>query len=143
MANPRNTVKFDGIGRVAQTYNIDGTSITFDRDQPNGSAQAGLAVKMTGPRTVGLTTDGSDVVGLLEKVESDNKASVQTGGYMPLPGGEGAALTLGNKIVGDLGPENAPGYIRAVATGTAAELGRARGMIVDGSVPAQTWVRME
>jgi hypothetical protein len=83
------------------------------------------------------------IVGKLLKVESDNKATVQTGGYVDLPGGEGATLTLGSKIVGDLGAANAKGYIRSVAMATAAELGVARGMIVDATDPTETWVKLE
>jgi len=142
MPNPRNIVKFDGIQYQAQTFEID-SSIVFDRDQPNGSAQVGLAVKMVDHKTVGLTTDGSGVVGKILKVESDDKATIQTGGYIDFPGGDAATLTLGSKIVGDLGAASAQGYIRAVATATAAELGVARGQIIDASDPTKTMVRME
>jgi hypothetical protein len=141
MANPRNTVKFDGINYNAQTFFTD-SSISFDRDEPNGSAQVGLAVKMTGAKTVGLTTDGSGVVGVIQSVESDDKASIHVGQYVEFPGGDGATLTLGSKIVGDLGPASAPGYIRVVATGTPAELGVAKGEIVDAADPTKTMVKM-
>ena len=143
MANPRNTVKFNGIGREAQTFYIDDDTITFDRDEPHGSAQVGKAVKLVDGATIALTTDGSHVLGVLEHVEADGKAGVQTEGYAAFPGGDGATLTLGAKIVGDLGPSSAPGYIRAVATATAAELGMARGMIIDETDPTEVWVKLE
>jgi hypothetical protein len=143
MANPRNIVRFHGIGREAQTFIIDASTITYDVNQPNGSAQVGKAVKLSGNATIALATDGSHVLGKLELVEADGKATVQTEGYMSLPGGDGATLTLGAKIVGDLGPSSAAGYIRAVATGTAAELGMARGMIIDPSVTTEVWVKLE
>lgn len=143
MANPRNIVRWQGIAYSAQTFHIDDSTITYDRDEENGSAQVGLAVMLSAAGTVALTSDGALVLGKLLKVESDGKATVQTGGYVDLPGGDGATLTLGSKIVGDLGAANARGYIRAVATGTAAELGVARGIIVDAATPAETWVRFE
>jgi len=48
-----------------------------------------------------------------------------------LPGGDSASLTLNKKIVGAASSAPANGYIREVATATAAELGLARGFIVD------------
>ncbi len=143
MANPRNTIKFDGIQRQSQTYHIDNSTITYDRDEENGSAQVGLAVALSDDGTVALAADGNAILGKLLKVESDDKANVQTGGYVDLPGGEGATLTLGAKIVGDLGPSSARGYIRAVATATAAGLGIARGIIVDAGDTTAVWVRLE
>lgn len=141
MPNPRNTVAFQGINYNAQTFLTD-SSISFDRNQPGGSAQVGKAVKMTGAKTVGLTTDGSGVVGVILSVESDDKATIHTGQYVEFPAGEGATLTLGSKIVGDLGPDNAQGYIRVVATATAAELGVAKGEIIDAADPTKTMVKM-
>lgn len=143
MANPRNTIKFQGIQYQAQTYLIDDNTIKYDGTKDNGSAQAGLAVTLSDDGTVALTADGNAVLGKLIKVESDGKATVQTGGYVDLPGGDAATLTLGAKIVGDLGAANARGYIRAVATATAAELGVARGLIVDASDADNVWVRLE
>lgn len=130
MADPRNTVDFTGIGYRAETFLIDNSTITYSATEANGSAQVGLAVNLSTDKTVQLVGDGEDVLGKLIKVESDNKAVVQTKGYCTLPGGTGATLTLGEKIVGDL-LSAAEGYIRVVATGTAAELGHARGRIID------------
>lgn len=131
MADPRNTVDFVGIGYRAETFLIDNSTITYSATATNGSSQVGLAVNLSTDKTVQLVGDGEDVLGKLIKVESDNKAVVQTKGYCTLPGGSGATLTLGEKIVGDLGASSAEGYIRVVATGTAAELGHARGRIID------------
>jgi hypothetical protein len=143
MANPRDTVAFDEIRAPGDTatYLIDESTITFDADEENGSAQVGLAVKLSDDKTIALATDGSAVIGKLLLVERDGKATVQTGGYMKLPSGAGAALTNGKKIVGDLDGANA-GYIREVATGTAAELGVARGFIVDNSDTAAVVVHL-
>lgn len=141
MADPRNTVAFDDIGYEAQTFLIDGVTITFDATKVNGSAQAGLAVAFSAHKTVELAGDGEEIVGKLISVESDGKAVVQTGGYMKLPAGTGASLTPGKKIVGDL-LVSAEGYIREVATATAAELGVARGMIVDASVATAVVVKL-
>jgi hypothetical protein len=81
--------------------------------------------------TVELVGDGEPVEGKLIEVTSDNFCVVQVGGYMTLPGGSSASLTLGKKIVGDLGASSAEGYIREVNTATAAELGLCRGRIID------------
>jgi hypothetical protein len=72
-------------------------------------------------------------------VEADGKATVQTHGYVQLPAGTGALLTLGLGIVGDLDTA-APGYIRGVASATAAELAVARGRIIDATDTANVWV---
>jgi len=81
------------------------------------------------------------VLGKLIKVESDGFCVVQTEGYMTLPGGTSATLTAGSKIVGDL-LVSAEGYIRVVATGTAAELGVARGIIVDATTTTAVLVKL-
>lgn len=133
MANPRATLDFEGIGAQYETYKIDNSTITYDVDETGGSAQVGLAVTMSAANTVQLVGDGEAVIGKLISVDKDGFCSVQTGGYMTLPGGSGATLTLGKKIVGDLGAASAEGYVREVATATAAELGVARGFIVDAS----------
>lgn len=130
MANPQNTVDYTGIGRFTVTYKIDNSTITYDADEEHGSAQAGLAVTFSADNTIQLVGDGEFVLGKLILVESDLKATVQVGGYMTLPGGTSATLTRGKAIVGDL-LVSAEGYIREVATATAAELGVARGFIQD------------
>ena len=78
-----------------------------------------------------LVGDGEGVEGKLILVEADGKATVQVAGYMSLPGGNSATLTNMKQIVGDLGPSSAKGYIREVNTAVAAELGVARGRIID------------
>ncbi|MCC6457272.1 MAG: hypothetical protein IT328_20125 [Caldilineaceae bacterium] len=142
MANPRDDVRFEGIGYKAQTFKIDNSTITYDATKANGSAQVGLAVTFSAAKTVQLVGDGEAVVGKLIQVEADGKAVVQTGGYASFPGGTSAGLTLGKKIVGDL-LVAAEGYIREVATATAAELGVARGQIVDASDTAEVWVNLD
>jgi hypothetical protein len=142
MADPRNAVKFDGIGYQAETFKIDDSTITYDSTEDGGSAQVGLAVTLSTDDTVALVADGNDVLGKLIKVESDDKAVVQTKGYCTLPGGDSASLTLGEKIVGDLGAAAAKGYIRVVATGTAAELGHARHRIVNNDVTTAVVVEL-
>jgi hypothetical protein len=133
MADPRNAVAFEGIGEEVATYLIDNSTITYDITKAGGSAQVGLAVTLSGDGTVALTADSDAVEGKLLLVESDNKASVQVEGYVKLPGGASATLTRGTKIVGALGASSARGYIRSAAAGTAAELIKCRGRIVDVS----------
>jgi hypothetical protein len=130
LADPRLVVTNEGVAPRYRTYLIDGSTITFSATTPGGSAQVGLAVKFSAANTVALTTDGSAVVGKLINVEANNVCRVQVGGCMTLPAGTGAALTVGKKIVGAL-LSSAAGYIREVATGTAAELGLARGFIAN------------
>lgn len=142
MADPRNTVAFEGINAEYVTFLIDNSTITYSATATNGSASVGLAVGFSTHKTIELVGDGEEVVGKLVSVESDGKAVVQTGGYMTLPGGTSATLTPGKKIVGDLGASSAEGYIREVATATAAELGVARGMIVDAGTASATVVRL-
>jgi hypothetical protein len=136
MANPRNTVAYEDIkpnGASDVGYIVDASTITYSATALNGSAQVGLAVTFSGNNTIALTADGDFVLGKLMSVESDGKARVQELGHMTLPGGSGATLTRGKSIVGALGASSAKGYIREVATGTAAELGKARGFIHDAA----------
>jgi hypothetical protein len=135
MTDPRADVDFEGIGYRAETFKIDDSTITYDEDYANGSAQVNLGVTLSTDETIELIGDGEGLLGKLIKVESDNMAVVQTRGYCTLPGGDGATLTLGEKIVGDLGAAGAEGYIRAVNTATAAELGHARGRIINNDTP--------
>lgn len=142
MADPRNTVAFDGIGYEAQTFIADGSTITYSATATNGSSKVGLAVAFSTHKTIETAGDGEEVLGKLISVESDGKCVVQTGGYMTLPGGNGASLTPGKKIVGALNASSAEGYIREVATGTAAELGLARGMIIDAGTTTAVVVKL-
>ena len=131
MADPRADVKYDGIGAQFVTYKHDDT-IVFAATAVNGSAQVGLAVSLEDDEIVTLAGDGEAIEGKLIQVEPDGYCVVQVAGYMTLPGGTSADLTNGKKIVGDL-LVSAEGYIREVATATAAELGVARGRIIDNS----------
>ena len=142
MADPRNTVAFDGIGYSAQTFLIDDSTITYSATATNGSSKVGLAVALSTHKTVETAGDGEEVLGKLISVESDGKCVVQTGGYMTLPGGNGASLTPGKAIVGALNASSAEGYIREVATGTAAELGRCNGMIIDAGTTTAVVVKL-
>ena len=141
MADPRADIEFDGIKAEFVTFAIDDSTITYSATAVGGSAQVGLAVAFSASGTVELAGDGEEIVGKLVSVEKDGFCTVQTAGYMTLPAGTSASLTPGKKIVGDL-LVSAEGYIREVATGTAAELGVARGMIVDASVTTAVRVRL-
>jgi hypothetical protein len=129
MADPRKTTAFSRIGALDETFAIDNSTITYDVTKVNGSASVGLAVTLSAANTVALAADGEFVLGKLLKVEADNMALVQVKGEVELPGGNGATLTRGKAIVGALNASAAKGYIREVATATAAELGRQRGYI--------------
>lgn len=131
MSDPRIGIGlWEGEGRLNQTFTYDNSSITYDASEEGGSAQVGLAVTISANAgVIALVGDGEFVLGKLLKVESDGKCSVQTKGVMELPGGNGASLTIGKAIVGDQNATPADGYIREVATATAAELGVQNGKI--------------
>lgn len=142
MADPRLDVKFDELHARRTTYKIDNSTITYDATKANGSDQVGLAVTLSDDETVALAGDGEAIEGKLISVESDNYCTVQVGGYCTLPAGTSASLTNGKKIVGDL-LVAAKGYIREVATATAAELGVARGRIIDNSTTTAVVVDLD
>lgn len=132
MADPRATLLHvqDAEGRT-ETFTIDGVSITYSATQTGGSAAVGKAVTLVAG-VLELAADGEAILGKLLKVEPDNTALVQISGFMTLPGGTGATLTQGARIVGDL-LVAAEGYIQAAASGTAAHHVVSRGFIVDAS----------
>lgn len=142
MADPRAAVKWDGIGAEYASFAIDDSTITYESTKAYGSSVVGRAVTLTTSETVALTADGEGVLGKLISVDSDGFAVVQTGGFMTLPGGAGATLGNMKQIVGDLGASSAKGYIRQVDTGTAAELGVSRGVIIDPTATAAVVVRL-
>lgn len=127
MANPRNIVLFQGIAYDAQTFHIDADTITFDREVENGSEQVGLAVTLSADATVAVAGAGDLVLGKLLKVESDDKANVQTGGYVSFA--SSGAIAAGDRIVGAAG-----GLVAA---------GAGRGIVVDASDTENVWVRLE
>lgn len=135
MADPRLAVSFDGITGPVASYLIDDVSITYDATQAGGSAVVGRAVNLSAGGTVQLAADATAVLGKLLRVEADGVALVQTGGYVTLPGGAAATLTLGRKITGAASAVPANGYIRQVDHTAAAELAVARGVIVDATDP--------
>lgn len=118
MSSVRSDVDFEGIGLQTATFKID-NSIVFDSTKEGNSEQVGLAVTIVDDKTVGLVGDGEPVLGKLLVVEGDDCATVQIGGGATLPGGTGATLTPGSKIVGDL-LVAAKGYIRSIAASGAA-----------------------
>jgi hypothetical protein len=133
MADPRG-VKHDRTGDEPElTYTIDNSTITYDVTKVGGSAQVGLAVSLSGNKTVQLTADADAVLGRLERVSSDLKCRVRWRGHVKLPAGNAASVTRGLKIVGALGAASARGYIRDVASATAAEINKGRGIIEDTS----------
>lgn len=142
MADPR-VVDFTGLAPKAATYKIDNSTITYDVSKANGSAAVGLAVTLSADGTVALAADGEAIEGKLLKVEPDNTATVQYGGFVTFAGGNGASLTRGKKIVGALNASSAKGYIREVNTATAAELGRCRGRIIANGTTTAVVVALE
>ena len=137
---------FDEIGMVVATFAVKSAgSITYDRTYEGNSPEFGRACAMTAASEVDLCADADCVVGKLLKVEKDPTytyvCSVQVAGLMTLPGGTGATLTRGKKVVGDLLVAD-KGYIREVDTAVAAELGKMRGFIIDASDTAAVVVAL-
>ena len=133
MTNPRKTTEYEGIGGVYATYPIDDSTITYSATAAGGSAAVGKAVTVNSSEVIALAADGEGIEGKLISVEKDGMATVQVGGYMTLPGGVGATLTNMKAIVGAVDGSANKGFIREVATATAAELGVQRGRIIDPS----------
>lgn len=133
MSDPRASIAFDGQFHEELTFQIDASTITYLETADNGSASVGLAVTSTsaGDGTVKLTEDGEGVLGKLLKVASDGYCTVQVSGVMRLPQGNGASITEMKRIVGALGAASAKGYVREVNTAVAAELGVARGLLLE------------
>lgn len=131
-----------GVAADYATFKIDDSTITYSASEENGSAGVGLAVTLSAAETVALAADGEAVIGKLIKVEPDDKATVQVGGFMTLPGGDSASLTLGKKIVGAVDGSANEGYIREVDTDTAAELGVANGKIVNAATTTAVVVKL-
>jgi hypothetical protein len=132
VANPRKTIDYRDIGAPSKLLPFTGDlDITFDRTLPGGSAQIGLCVKVSASKTVALVGDGEGIAGTIDHVEPDGTVVVHLGPVISVPGGTGATLTPGSRIVGDLGPSNAKGYARSVAAATLAEVAVARGEILD------------
>lgn len=116
MANPRKTVAYDEIDSLNVTMKYD-NSITYDKAKPGGSDAAGRAVSLAGSTSddvVTLADDGAVIHGKLISVDGDGFCVVQRRGYTTLPGGNGATLTLGAKIVGALNASSAKGFIKAL-----------------------------
>lgn len=140
LATPRNIVGFEETdGPHDLTFKIDNSTITYDATKANGAdtTMIGKAVTLSADDTVALAADGDAVVGKLIAVEGDNKCSVRVHGFVTLPGGSGATLTRGKKIVGALGAASAKGYIRDVVVAAASyaaaeanEMQKARGLII-------------
>jgi hypothetical protein len=135
MADPRLAVGWEGINEVNASFIADGSTITFSATAAGGSSQVGSAVTLAADGgSVSLIGDGEFLLGKLISVEDDDVCNVQINGHMTLPAGDGvASLALGKRLVGDLGAAAAEGFIREVATGTAAEMGVARGYTLDDS----------
>ena len=133
MADPRLSYDNNEVGALFASYAYDNSDITYSATTSGGSSQVGLVVTLTSGTQyqIELVTDAEFVLGKLILVKADGTCVVQVGGYMTLPGGDGATLTEGKAIVGDTQAGPVDGYIREVDTAAAAELGVCRGWIDD------------
>lgn len=147
LTTPRNIVGFEETdGPHDLTFLIDNSTITYDATKANGAATTmiGKAVTLTATdNTVALAADGDPILGKLISVEGDLKCSVRVHGYVTLPGGNGATLTRGLAVVGALNASSEKGYVRIAASGTAAELVRARGLIINSSTATAVGILLD
>ena len=116
MPTGRLGIDFSDILARNVTAFADNSTITV----ATAAACIGLAVTISADDTIALAADGQPVIGKLLKVEADLACTVQVRGFATLPGGTGATLTRGRRLCGAL-LVAAPGYVRTIATGTAAE----------------------
>jgi hypothetical protein len=115
------------------TLRIDDDTITFDEDEAGGSAEVGLAVKISAADTVALVEDANPIYGELISVEGDGACLVKKGGFVTLPAGTSHGISAGTRgIVGCL-LASAKGYVRASNSAVAAELENARGVCVNAA----------
>lgn len=142
MADPRLSITNDGNDAHYETFKIDNSTVTYSATETGGSSKVGLAVNLSTDDTVQTVGDGEAVLGKLISVSADNYAKVQIRGFMSLPAGNSASLTLNKKIVGALNASSAEGYIREVNTATAAELGLCRGMIINNDTTTAVVVHL-
>src|SRR5262245_38696090 len=143
MPNPRLVVDYEGTGYRALSSIGDG-SVPYVATAAGGSTHVGKAMQITGNNTAGLTVDGSEVLGRLERVHPDGVVVVQTEGGCTLPGGEAATLTAGLGIVGAAYPTAAGGGGGGIkAAASAADALVARGQILDSSTTTAVKVRLD
>jgi len=143
MPNPRAVVDFEGTGFRALTF-VGDASVPFVASANNGSPHVGKAMQITGQSTAGLTTDGSEVLGRLERVHADGMCVVQVEGGCTLPGGEAATLTAGLGIVGAAYPTASGGGGGGIkAASSAADALVARGHILDSTTTTAVKVRLD
>jgi len=141
MANPRDALSLLGIRPLRVTLTIDNSTITASDTEDGGSAQVGLAVKLSADNTVALVQADDQVLGQLISVNvasGDLRCSVQVGGFISFLKGTNYSGAVGGKIVGDV-LVAAEGYVKhlaAASAGSAAEinaLAAAQGVIYDDS----------
>ena len=111
------------VTRDVQFEEIDQHHTTFKNDGTLDTDQLGMAVCMTGNKTVGLGWDGARVKGILKKVEDDDIVVIQDEGYVEELG-YSAAPTVGDRIV-----SNGAGAVKAA--GSAAGVGDHEVVAVD------------
>lgn len=146
LSTPRNIVGFEETdGPHDLTFIIDNSTITYDATAANGASTAMIdkAVTLSADNTVALAADGDAILGKLISVEADLKCSVRVHGYITLPGGNGATLTRGLAIVGALNASSAKGYVRVAASGTATELTKARGIIINNGTTTAVGILLD
>lgn len=145
-SNPRDEVRFDEVLAQYATYKSDGSTITYSATAVGGSARVGRAVKISTDDTVALAGDNDPIDGVLAQVEPDGKCSVQMYGFAKVPGGNGATLTVGLKLLGALDAGSVAGCVKTapetVTTPTAAEVtgayraARTRARVINNDDPA-------
>jgi hypothetical protein len=141
MANPRAYASFRQVRPIRDTYQADGTTVTYDGTQNNGSAQVGMAVGMSSvDKTVKLCADAQRCMGVIEHVEADLRCAVWVGDYVSFPVNGGGSLAAGTRVCGAAG-----GTIRAVVAATLADVYAAFGTVIcaDATTAGRVIVKMD
>jgi hypothetical protein len=126
----RQQVDWSDIGKRGIPMKVDGTTLFFDRTQPNGIGKAagtGNWVQWSAAETVALTQDAQEVVGQVAKIDADNIATIWNHGVITGP--SSGTITRGTKVVGALATANR-GYIRSVVATVLAEVAVGKGEVL-------------
>ena len=117
-----------------QQFDIDGSTITYDRTKPNGAEQVGLWCSLSDDMEIQLAADGDELVGKLTKVQANGLGVVDYDAAL-IKVNPGASVTLvrGRGLVGALGASSARGYVRNPVLADT-EAGRVERLIARGTV---------
>ena len=117
-----------------QQFDVDGSTITYDRTKANGSEQVGLWCSLSDNMEIQLAADGQGLVGKLIKVQANGLGVVAyDAALIKVNPGTGVTLVRDRGLVGALGASSARGYVRNPILADT-EAGRIERLIARGTV---------